>query len=77
MSSLLHLKYLDCRGKSPCTFKTDNGCIQNLINDSYIIIFCCIPVEEKISLLIGAATQRFTDDVTVSEWRRASVEAHR
>lgn len=40
-------------------------------------VFFGIPVEEKISLLIGAATQRFTDDVTVAEWRRTSVEAQR
>lgn len=36
-----------------------------------------IPVEEKISLLVSAATQRFTDDVIVPEWGRTSVEAHR
>lgn len=37
----------------------------------------CVPVEEEVSLLIGAATQRLTDDVTVPERMRTSGEKHR
>lgn len=35
-----------------------------------------VPVEEEISLLVGAATQRLTDDVIVPELRRTSGKTH-
>lgn len=34
-----------------------------------VYLFIFLPVEEEISLLVGAATQWFTDDVLVTEWR--------
>lgn len=48
-----------------------------LVQCCLIFFFFCIPVDKKISLLIAAASERFTDDVTVSEWGRTSAEAHR
>lgn len=36
----------------------------------------CLPVKEEISFLVGAATQRLTDDVTVPERRGISGKTH-
>lgn len=36
----------------------------------------CVPVKEEVSLRIGAATQRLTDDVAVPELRRTSGKTH-
>lgn len=74
---LLFILTIQNRGNAFVLHLTNDSDITNNTFTGILFFFFGIPVEEKISLLIGAATQRFTDNVTVAEWRRTSVEAQR